>query len=224
MDVPDTTYINPHDAAAELVRRTQAGDRSAFDELVRRYRPRIFALALHLTGDESEADDITQDAFLKAYRAIDRFAGRSEFFTWLYRIAVNKAHNARRDRRRRREGPLDDPRVEKALETDAMGNPARAAELRRTYSRLLAELDRLPDAMRTTVVLVALQGMSHGEAAVIQSCSAGTIAWRIHKARARLKRALTRATPAISPSRARTLSPELRRLLEERGLPALSPA
>lgn len=220
---------NPHEEAAELVRRTQQGDRSAFDELVRRYRERIFALALHLTGDQSEADDIAQEVFMRAYAAIDRFAGRSEFFTWVYRITVNRCYNARRDRRRRRESPLDDPRVDRALEAEAVVDPARAAELRQTYSRLLRALDRLPPPMRTSVVLVALQGMSHEEVAVIQQCSPGTVSWRIHKARGRLKKALQRGhRPPIAAPHPRAaegeLSDELNDLLAEWGLPALSPA
>jgi RNA polymerase sigma-70 factor (ECF subfamily) len=205
---------NPHEAAAALVRRTQLGDRAAFNELVRRYRERIFALVLHLTGSESDADDITQEVFLGAYRHIDQFAGRSEFFTWVYRIAVNRALNARRDRSRRNETPIDDPRLTHALAADASGDPGRAAELRQTYQRLLGALDSLPPELRTTVVLVALQGLSHAEVAVIQDCSPGTIAWRIHHARGKLQRAL------LVPRRRRTTSPELNLLLEQCGLPA----
>ena len=78
------------DATERLVRRAQQGDRAAFDELVRRYRARIYALTLHLTGSRAEADDITQEVFTRAYQQLGSFAGRSEFFTWLYRIAVNR--------------------------------------------------------------------------------------------------------------------------------------
>jgi len=230
---------NPHEVAAVLVQRAQAGDASAFGELVRRYRERIFALVLHLTGNESDADDITQEVFWGAFRAIKQFAGRSEFFTWVYRIAVNKALNARRNRTRRGETPLDDPRIAKAIAADAWGDPARAAELRQTYALLLEALDSLPPEMKTTVVLVALQGLGHGEAAVIQECPTGTIAWRMHKARERLHRALLVAagrrrrmtTPTgVRAMRARQappppppphrLSPELDLLLQEWGLPA----
>ncbi len=207
---------DPHAAAAELVRRAQAGDRAAFGALVRRYRERIFALVLHLTGSESDADDITQEVFWGAYRHINQFAGRSEFFTWVYRIAVNRALNAKRDRSRRSETPLDDPRIVHALAADASGDPARAAELRQTYARLLFALDSLPFEMMTTVVLVALQGMSHAEVAVIQECSPGTVAWRIHQARGKLQRAL------LTPRKRTTTSPELQSLLEQCGLPALA--
>jgi len=220
---------NPHQGAAELVRRAQAGDSAAFGKLFSRYQQRIFALVLHLTGDESEAEDITQEVFLRAYGAIGRFAGRSHFFTWLYRIALNRAYNVMRSRNRRAEVPMEDPRLTKALAADASGHPRRAAELKETYRRLLHALDNLPEAMRTTVVLVTLQGFSHGEAAVIQGCSVGTIAWRIHKARARLHRALVKAPRNLAPGYHQgppipELSSGLIRLLEKYEMPAPSPA
>lgn len=206
-------------AAALLVARAKAGDAAAFEELVRRYRKRIYALALHLTSSSSEADDIAQEVFLKAYRALDQFEGRSEFFTWVYRMAVNRSLNARRDRERRGEQTMDDPRLELAVAVDAKGNPGLASELRQTYARLLRALDSLPGEMRTTVVLVALQGFSHGEAAVVQKCSEGTVAWRMHEARRRLHDAMAPDRVA----RRRGLSTELSRLLAEHGLPVLAP-
>ena len=209
------------EAAAALVARAKAGDASAFEALVRRYRKRIFALALHLTGSGSDADDITQDVFLRAYRALDGFEGRSEFFTWVYRMTVNRSLNARRDRERRGEEPMDDLRVELAVGVDARGNPALEAELRQTYTRLVRALDALPAEMRTSVVLVALQGLSHGEAAVVQKCSDGTIAWRIHEARRRLGVAMK--PEQVRRRRREGMSAELSRLLADSGLPLLSP-
>jgi len=224
-------------AATLLVARAKAGDAAAFDALVRRYRKRIFALALHLAGDESDADDITQDVFLRAYHTLDRFEGRSEFFTWVYRMTVNRALDARRARARRSESSLDaprgsssarsartsgfedDPRVERAVEADSGGDPRRAAELRQTYARVLRALDALPPDMRTTVVLVALQGLSNAEAAVVQKCSRGTIAWRLHEARAHIDRALAPERMQAS----RTLSKHLATLLATAGLPVLEP-
>jgi RNA polymerase sigma-70 factor, ECF subfamily len=176
--------------ASRLVARAKQGDQAAFCELVRRYRGRILALALHLTGSSGEAEDIAQEVFLKAYQKLDSFEGRSEFFTWVYRMAVNRSLNARRDRSRRREAPMEDPRVDRAIAVDAGGDPARAAELRQTYARLIAALDALPPDMRTSVVLVVLQGLSHDEAGVVQGCPSGTVAWRIHEARARLRRSM----------------------------------
>ncbi len=209
--------------ATLLVSRAKGGDPRAFDELVRRYRKRIFALALHLSGCESDADDITQDVFLRAYYTLDRFEGRSEFFTWVYRLAVNRALDARRARARRSESSIeqDDPRLLRAVQVDAHGDPRRAAELRQTYTRLLAALDALPAEMRTTVVLVALQGLSNAEAAVVQKCSRGTIAWRMHEARARLHAALepTRRPRGVGAA----ISSHLAELLDSVGLPVMEP-
>jgi RNA polymerase sigma-70 factor (ECF subfamily) len=182
--------FGPGDKTDRLVKRAQGGDRAAFDDLVRRYRARIYALSLHLTGSRSEADDITQDVFTRAYQQLHTFAGRSEFFTWLYRIAVNRSLNARRDTARRRTSGLDDPRVQAAVAVDAYGDPRRAAELRQTYARLVTALDRLSPTLRSTVVLVALQGLSHDEAAAVLGCPAGTVAWRIHEARNQLRASL----------------------------------
>jgi RNA polymerase sigma-70 factor (ECF subfamily) len=179
--------------ATALVERAKAGDPAAFNALVRRYRKRIFALALHLSGSESDADDITQDVWIRAYHTLDKFEGRSEFFTWVYRLTVNRAFDARRARIRRSESSFeDDPRLALAVEVDAHGDPRRAAELRQTYTRVLMVLDSLPADMKTTVVLVALQGLSNAEASVIQNCSRGTIAWRLHEARARIHTALAK--------------------------------
>src|SRR5204862_4486875 len=97
-------------------------------------------------------------------------------------MTVNRSLNARRDRARRGEDS-DDPRLELAVAVDARSNPGREAELRQTYARLLRALDALPVDMRTTVILVCMQGMSHGEVAVVQNVSEGTIAWRMHEAR-----------------------------------------
>lgn len=200
--------------ASALVAAAKNGDQGAFEALVRRYRKRIFALALHISGSSSEADDITQDVFLKAYRALPQFEGRSQFFTWVYRMTVNRSLNARRDRARRGEDTLDDPRLELAVAVDARSNPSRTAELRQTYARLLRALDSLPVDMRTTVILVSLQGLSHGEVAIVQNVSDGTIAWRMHEARRRLADAMV----PEKLHRKRELSADLSRLLAEHGL------
>jgi RNA polymerase sigma-70 factor (ECF subfamily) len=207
--------------ATALVAAAKAGDARAFEALVTRYRKRIFALALHITRSASEADDIAQDVFLKAYRALPEFEGRSQFFTWVYRMTVNRSLNVRRDRTRRGEDVvLDDPRLELAVAVDARSNPGREAELRQSYARLLRALDALPVDMRTTVILVSLQGLSHGEVAVVQKVSEGTIAWRMHEARRRLHDAMV----PEKLQRRRELSAELSRVLTEHGLfvPALT--
>lgn len=208
-----------HEAAtaALLVSRAKAGDAQAFDALVRRYRSRIFALALHLSGSETEADDIVQDVFVRAYRALAEFEGKSEFFTWVYRMTMNRAFDARRARKRRGEASIeaDDPRIERSIEVDAPNDPARAAELRQTYARVLRALDALPPEMCATVVLVTLQGLSNAEAAVVQKCSPGTIGWRLHEGRRRL----LAAANADAPEAKDGVSDRLGRLLEEAGVP-----
>ena len=153
--------------AAELVARAKAGDAAAFDELVRKYRPRVYSLALHLTGEASDADDITQDAFLKAYHKLAEFEGRSEFFTWIYRITLHRALNAKRDQKRRRTVPFDDPRLVAAVAVDSHGDPERAVQLRDRYRALLEAFDQLSSLLQTTVVLTTLQGLSYKEAAVV---------------------------------------------------------
>ncbi len=216
------THDARHEAATAtaLVAGAKSGDPRAFDALVRRYRKRIFACALHLSGSESDADDITQDVFLRAYGTLSQFEGRSEFFTWVYRLTVNRALDARRARARRSESSIeeDDPRLERAVLVDSGGDPRRAAELRQTYARVLQALDALPAEMRATVVLVALQGLSNGEAAVVQKCSRGTIAWRMHEARNRL--AVAMEPTRITPKRA-GISSHLEELLVGAGLPGI---
>jgi RNA polymerase sigma-70 factor (ECF subfamily) len=208
-EVGDLPEVRGREAAA-LVRACKAGDASAFEELVRRYRPRIFALALHLTGSPSDADDITQDAFIRAYAKIHDFEGRSEFFTWLYRIALHRALNGRRDRKRRRTVGLDDPRVAAAVEVDAPGDPRRALELSESYAQLLAAFDELSPLLRTTVVLTTLQGFSHKEAAVVLDTTEGTVAWRVHEARRLLRRSIERLQREPTPTRFRTKARQVR--------------
>jgi RNA polymerase sigma-70 factor (ECF subfamily) len=196
--------------ASELVAAAQAGDQRAFEALVVRYRPRIYALALHLTGSPSDADDITQDAFLRAYARLAEFEGRSQFFTWLYRIALHRALNIKRNRGRRPTTPLDDPRITAAIAVDAAGDPARTLELQEAYGHLLAAFDRLSPTLRTTVVLTTLQGLNYSEAAVVLDTTEGTIAWRVHEARKKLREEMARLqkdpTPTDIKRRARRIS------------------
>lgn len=176
-----------------LVAAAREGDPQAFDALVRRFRPRIYALALHLSRSASDADDITQDVFVNAYRHIRHFEGRSHFFTWLYRITMNRALNAERQRGKRASVPLDDVRVEVAMRVDAPSDPRLALELRETYTALLRALDELSPSLKGAVVLVALQGFSHEEAAVVLGTTEGALAVRMHEARKQLRAALTAA-------------------------------
>ena len=182
------------------------GDSSAFDELVRTYRPRVYALALHLTGQASDADDITQDAFFKAYRKLPEFEGRSEFFTWIYRITLHRALNVKRDKNRRRTVPLDDPRLVAAVAVDSQGDPERAAQLSDQYRALLEAFDQLSPLLQTTVVLTTLQGLNYKEAAVVLGTTEGTIAWRIHEARRKMRGYLDSVDKGVARATRRPMS------------------
>lgn len=133
---------------------------------------------------------MTQETFVRAYQALDRFDGRSEPFTWLYRIAVNLSLNQIRARKSKlRRSMTDDPRVLGLLpETrPTVGDPGGASDRRRIAEALYEGIDALSDTLRTTLVMVCIDGMSHEEASKVLGCPEGTIAWRIHEARRKLK-------------------------------------
>jgi RNA polymerase sigma-70 factor (ECF subfamily) len=176
----------------ELVELACGGDADAFGLLVRRHQKRIYRLALHLTKSAPEAEDVTQETFVRAYQAIKRFDGRSEPFTWLYRIAVNLSLNQIRARKTKlRASTLDDdPRIEGLL-TESRGgeerDPASNTHRKRLAEALLSGVDSLSETLRTTLVLVCIDGVSHEDAAEVLGCPSGTVAWRIHEARRKLK-------------------------------------
>ncbi len=179
------------DSDRELVDRARAGDNAAFAELVRRYAPRVRRLARHLVRGHADADDVAQEAFVRAHQALPRFDGRSEFFTWLYRIAVNLSLNRARSLNVRRSVALDDPSIEGALVSrDGRSDPSTQIEERRLVVALLAEIDKLPESLRATVTLVCIEHVPQEKAAEVFGCSVGTIAWRVHEARKRLREAL----------------------------------
>jgi RNA polymerase sigma-70 factor (ECF subfamily) len=177
-----------------VLEKARAGDRKAFGELVRLHHKRMWKVALHLLGTASEADDVVQETFLRAFRAIDRFDGRSELSTWLYRIVVNLSLNAMRSRKRNAAVDIGDPRLGAALASDRK-DPADDAESRQGTLRLLEALNALSLTLRTTVVLVALEGLPHREVGEILGCAEGTVAWRMHEARRLLKEQLSGASP-----------------------------
>jgi RNA polymerase sigma-70 factor (ECF subfamily) len=179
----------------DLVERTLRGDARAFGEIVLRHQKRIFRLTLHMLRDRAEAEDVTQETFVRAYGALARFDGRSEPYTWIYRIAVNLSLNAIRSRRaakRTRAGAEEDASVH-AMEHDAMlraASPPVDAAQRQLYMALARAVDSLTDTLRTTLILVCVDGRSHEEAAVILGAPEGTIAWRVHEARRKLREAM----------------------------------
>jgi RNA polymerase sigma-70 factor, ECF subfamily len=174
----------------ELVDAARQGDSEAFGALMRRHQRRIYRLAVHLLRDAAEAEDVTQETFVRAYGALDRFDGRSEAFTWIYRIAVNLSLNTIRARKSDRKGmSADDPRLEGALvETRAGSASPQGANESRELGRALCEgMDSLSDTLRTTLILVGVDGLSHAQAGEVLGCPEGTVAWRVHEARKKLK-------------------------------------
>lgn len=180
----------PQKTDRELVEAARSGDTEAFGVLVRRHQKRIYRLAVHLLRDAAEAEDVTQDTFVRAYGALDRFDGRSEPFTWMYRIAVNLSLNAIRARKTSRKATTpDDPRIEALLadRKSVEADPARLAADRQTALALVEGVDDLSETLRTTLILVSIDGLSHAEAAEVLGCPEGTIAWRVHEARKKLR-------------------------------------
>lgn len=174
----------------ELVDRARQGDAGAFGQLVRRHQPRIHRLAAHLLRDRAEAEDVAQETFIRAYRALARFDGRSEPYTWLYRIAVNLSLNALRSRKSQRTtAQSDDPRLEAIVSEKQSGasDPPEDAARRQLYAALAEGIDSLSETLRTTLILVCIDGRSHEEASAILGAPEGTIAWRVHEARRKLK-------------------------------------
>jgi RNA polymerase sigma-70 factor (ECF subfamily) len=180
----------PQESDRELMEAAKAGDAEAFGTIVRRHQKRVFRIAVHLLRDASEAEDVAQEAFVRAYGALDRFDGRSEPFTWLYRITVNLSLNAIRSRKTARNGGnTDDPRLEALLveRRPDFADPARQATDRQLGLALCEGVDSLSDTLRTTLVLVTIDGLSHAEVALVLGCPEGTVAWRVHEARRKLK-------------------------------------
>ena len=170
-----------------LVKRVQKGDKGAFDLLVLKYEHKIVNLVMRYVRDPEQALDISQEAFIKAYRALPRFRGDSAFYTWLYRIAVNTAKNYLAARRRRPidiELDLQDPEQyglhAKLKETDTPEAITLSDELQEILERAI---EALPDDLRTAIILRELDGMSYEEIAQTMDCPVGTVRSRIFRAR-----------------------------------------
>ena len=175
------------DADQVLVRRVQRGDKAAFDVLVRKYQHKIVKLVTRYVHDGAEALDVSQEAFIKAYRAIHGFRGDSAFYTWLYRIAINTAKNhlVAEGRRPLEHGmDLQDPEqydVQARLkDVDTPERLLLTDEIQRTVEAAIAAL---PEDLRTAIVLRELEGMSYEQIAETMGCPVGTVRSRIFRAR-----------------------------------------
>ncbi|OOZ42021.1 RNA polymerase sigma factor RpoE [Solemya pervernicosa gill symbiont] len=171
----------------ELVVRVQEGDKRAFDLLVLKYQQRIIKLISRYIKDQSEVLDVTQEAFIKAYRAIAKFRGDSAFYTWLYRIAINTAKNYLVSRGRRPpSSDIDADEIEKidAPATMRDGDSPEALAMRDEVMQTVSTtIERLPEELRTAILLRELEGMSYEEIAQTMECPVGTVRSRIFRAR-----------------------------------------
>lgn len=172
-----------------LVQRVQSGEVERFDDLVRKYRERIWSVVYHLTSNREDAADLTQDAFLKAFQSINRFQGQSAFFTWLYRIAVNATLNHLQKSKLRRFFSLEKIRDEAPVAglLDQLADPGnssdRAACLGELQQKLNEAMQKLSIKHRTVVTLFEIDGLSHEEIAEITGTSVGTVRSRLHYAK-----------------------------------------
>ncbi len=177
---------------AELVSRARRGDLTAYDELVKRYQERIYATVYHMTSNHEDANDLAQEAFIKAFHALKSFKGGSSFYTWVYRIAVNKTINFLKQRKNKTQMSLDDLDFQAEHDPDLVAlisdkTPRRDVGLAELQEKLNAALQRLSEPHRLVVTLHDVQGLSHEEIAKIMDCNIGTVRSRLFYARQQLQ-------------------------------------
>ncbi|MEN8177814.1 MAG: RNA polymerase sigma factor RpoE [Pseudomonadota bacterium] len=184
----------------ELVIRVQQGDKKAFDLLVLKYQQKIANLISRYIRDPHEVMDVTQEAFIKAYRALPNFRGDSAFYTWLYRIAINTAKNYLVAMGRR--PPMDDVEAETAEQMDVgfrlkeTGTPENHVLSEEISVTIQQAIDDLPEDLRAAIILRELEGMSYEEIANAMSCPVGTVRSRIFRAREAIDKSLK---PLLNP-------------------------
>ncbi|HEY5568732.1 MAG TPA: RNA polymerase sigma factor RpoE [Gammaproteobacteria bacterium] len=177
-----------------LIKRVQQGDRSAFDLLVVKYQHKILNLIMRYVRDPSEALDVAQEAFLKAYRAAPAFRGDSAFYTWLYRIAINTAKNYLVAARRRPANVdvdfQDSEQFEAFTKMSDVDTPERLALTEEIGAAVSKAIQELPDELRTAILLREIEGMSYEEIAQTMECPVGTVRSRIFRAREAIEKHL----------------------------------
>jgi RNA polymerase sigma-70 factor, ECF subfamily len=176
--------------------RARQGDRDAFGRLVQRHQRRVYAAALHILGNHADADDATQEAFVRAYRGLPTFDGRADFFTWLYRIAINTALNGlRSDRRGTALAQRSNAEVQHVGgRPECLGqvasSPAQQAQQTGEVARVIAAVAELSATLRVTLVLATIEELPHKQIAEILEVPEGTVAWRVNEARRLLRQKL----------------------------------
>jgi RNA polymerase sigma-70 factor (ECF subfamily) len=179
-------------AETELVSRARKGDLGAYDQLVQRYQERIYATVYHMTSNHEDANDLAQEAFIKGFQALKSFKGGSSFYTWVYRIAVNKTINFLKQRKNRSQMSLNDLDFNAEHDPDLVAlvsdkTPRREAGLTELQEKLNEAMQRLSEPHRLVVTLHDVQGLSHEEIAKIMDCNIGTVRSRLFYARQQLQ-------------------------------------
>ena len=167
-----------------LVKRAQEGDMGAFTELVTLHRKKIYDLAYQMSHNHEDAEDIAQEVFIKLWRIIHKFKGKSSFFTWLYRVAVNVCKNYFR-RKSSSHTVFQEAIIDKQLA--AKNNPVRELISKETRQAIARAIEKLPFKHRMVVILHDIQGLSHKQISEIMGCSCGTVRSRLFYASEKLK-------------------------------------
>jgi RNA polymerase sigma-70 factor (ECF subfamily) len=181
--------VGDNGADKQLVERVQRGDKQAFDLLVLKYQHRIIKLVSRYIRDPSDATDVTQDAFLKAYRALPNFRGESAFYTWLYRIAINTAKNylVMQSRHLLETEVIPENEEGEQFELESTlkeySTPENMVLTDEIQATIVAAIDDLPDDLRTAILLREVEGLSYEEIANVMGCPVGTVRSRIFRAR-----------------------------------------
>ena len=175
-----------------LVRKAQAGDMLAYDELVKRNQERIYATVYHMTANHEDANDLAQETFIKAFQALKSFKGDSSFYTWIYRIAVNKTINFLKQRKNRTHMSLNDLDLQTENDPELVAlisdkTPRRDLNLVELQEKLNEAMRKLSEVHRLVVTLHDVQGLSHEEVAKIMDCNIGTVRSRLFYARQQLQ-------------------------------------
>jgi len=198
MSAPEKALENKVRAAEDLalVNRAKEEDAAAYDQLVRKYQERIYATVYHMTSNHEDANDLTQETFIKAYRALKSFKGDSSFYTWIYRIAINKTINFLKQRKNRVHLSLNDMDFNAENDPDMVAlvsdrTPRRDLNLSELSEKLNAALQKLSEPHRMVVTLHDVQDMSHDEIAKIMDCNVGTVRSRLFYARQQLQATLS---------------------------------
>jgi RNA polymerase sigma-70 factor (ECF subfamily) len=173
---------------ADLVARAKAGDTEAFGELVRRYQRPVFRIVLRMVKSPDDADDLTQDTFIRAHRGLKTFKEEFDFHPWLYRIAVNQAINFLNKRKRQAAVDLEDVPERDIKSGPEPESPLQSASRQELLGRLETALDRLPDEQRTVFLLRVQEGLSYEEIAETMETPKGTVMSRLARARMALRR------------------------------------